>query len=55
MQQPQEIARTFSKEIINKLNNGNYEAWRFKIELLLIKEGLWNIVRKETPIQLDDT
>ena len=39
---------------INKLNNDNYETWKFKMELLLIKESLWNSANKETPIQLDD-
>ena len=32
-----------------KLNNENYETWKFKIELLLIKEGLWNIVNEIKP------
>ena len=40
---------------INKLNNDNYETWKFKMELLLIKEGLQNSASKETPIQLDQS
>jgi hypothetical protein len=31
------------------LNNQNYQTWKFKVELLLIKEDLWDTVSKENP------
>jgi len=37
--------------MIAKLNNDNYESWRYKVELLLIKEGLWDVVSKAAPAQ----
>lgn len=36
---------------IAKLNNDNYESWKYKVELLLIKEGLWDIMNKTVPTQ----
>lgn len=38
---------------IAKLNNDNYELWRYKVELLLIKEDLWDVVNKAAPAQPD--
>lgn len=29
---------------IQKLNNNNYSAWKFKVELLLVREDLWRLV-----------
>lgn len=29
-----------SRVMIAKLNNDNYESWTYKVELLLVKEGL---------------
>ena len=34
---------------LTKLNNANYSIWKFKLELLLIKEGLWDVVNKAKP------
>src|ERR1700733_9667699 len=34
---------------IAKLNNQNYQTWKFKVELLLIKEDLWEVITKEIP------
>jgi len=34
---------------IAKLNNNNYQTWKFKVELLLTKEELWNVVSDEPP------
>lgn len=34
---------------ITKLNNDNYSVWKFKIELLLIKDDLWTQVSTEKP------
>lgn len=33
-----------SRFSIQKLNNSNYPSWRFKVELLLIREELWRYV-----------
>lgn len=32
-----------------KLNNSNYQTWKFKVELLLMKEDLWDAISKEAP------
>lgn len=32
---------------IVKLNNSNYSIWKFKMELLLIKEGIWEAVMED--------
>lgn len=34
---------------ITKLNNENYQVWKFKVELLLIKEDLWDQVNSDVP------
>jgi len=33
-----------TKIYIAKLNNANYQIWKYKLELLLIKEDLWSII-----------
>lgn len=38
---------------ITKLNNDNYQVWKYKVELLLIKEDLWNVVSQESPAIVD--
>lgn len=35
---------------IQKLNNQNYFKWKYKIELLLINEDLWEVITDEPPI-----
>lgn len=32
-----------------KLNRTNYQNWKFNVRLLLIKEGLWNVVEDAIP------
>lgn len=34
---------------IEKLNNTNYFTWKYQIELVLIKEDLWDVVVEEQP------
>ena len=34
---------------ITKLNNQNYQTWKFKIELLLTKEDLWDTISEDSP------
>lgn len=36
---------------ISKLNGGNYQVWKFKMELLLIKEELWDQVKTTVPTE----
>src|SRR6218665_1916915 len=36
-----------SSSKIENLNNQNYQTWKFKMEILLIKEDLWETVTKE--------
>src|SRR6218665_1493064 len=48
----QQIKDTMAGKSSNKienLNNQNYQTWKFKMELLLIKEDLWETVTKEIP------
>lgn len=34
---------------ITKLNNKNYHNWKFKMELLHIKEKVWNTISETAP------
>lgn len=34
---------------IEKLNNENYFAWKYKMEMLLIKEEVWDVIKDEGP------
>lgn len=38
---------------ITKLNGENYQVWSYKAEMLLIKEGLWDVTVAEMPVQPD--
>lgn len=35
---------------IEKLNYSNYQTWKYKLELLLLKEGLWEVVSEAKPV-----
>uniref|UniRef100_A0A1Y1LUY5 CCHC-type domain-containing protein n=1 Tax=Photinus pyralis TaxID=7054 RepID=A0A1Y1LUY5_PHOPY len=37
------------KTKFEKLDNTNYSIWKFKMELLLIKEGLWKVIKEKAP------
>jgi hypothetical protein len=39
---------------IAKLNNSNYQTWKFKVELLLTKDDLWDAISKATPNPITD-
>lgn len=41
-----------TKVHLSKLNNTNFFNWKFKLELLLIKEKVWHTISKETPTGL---
>lgn len=34
---------------IEKLNNFNYNSWKFKMEMILIKEDIWDVISSDTP------
>ena len=34
---------------VTKLNNTNYQSWKFKIKMLLIREGTWNTIHEDRP------
>lgn len=38
---------------ITKLNNVNYDIWKSKVELLLVKEDLWHTVNEDKPANPD--
>ncbi|XP_055601451.1 uncharacterized protein LOC129750515 [Uranotaenia lowii] len=38
-----------SKFLVEKLRSGGYESWRFKVEMLLVRENLWKYVREDAP------
>lgn len=38
-----------TKLSIEKLDNGNYFTWKYRIEMLLKKEGLWKILSQSRP------
>jgi len=40
---------------IARLNGENYDLWKYKLQLYLMKENLWDVVDKEKPALLDDT
>lgn len=39
---------------IVKLNNENYFTWKFRMELLLIKDDVWHVVEKSAPVLSSD-
>ncbi|XP_025263408.1 uncharacterized protein LOC112637575 [Camponotus floridanus] len=43
-----------SRFSIVKLNNGNYQSWKYKVELLLIKDELWHTVNEIRPDNPDE-
>lgn len=38
-----------------KLNGNNFSVWKFKMELLLIKEELWDVISEDVPVEQDAT
>ena len=36
---------------VTKLDNTNYQSWKFKIKMLLIREGTWNVVQEPRPAE----
>lgn len=38
-----------NKIFVEKLNNQNYETWRIRVQMLLIKEDLWEFLESDCP------
>lgn len=43
-----------SKISIAKLNNENYFIWKYRMELLLMKEKLWSVLSENKPALNED-
>ena len=37
---------------IEKLNGENYQFWSYQIEILLIKDKLWEVIKKDAPVPM---
>jgi len=44
----------YGRLVMTKLNNANYQTWKFKMELLLTKEKLWDVVSDDPPDPVTD-
>ena len=44
----------FMQSRITKLNNGNYQIWKFKVELLLTKDDVWSAVSEAPPERISN-
>lgn len=42
------------KTTIAELNNENYFTWKFRVELLLIKDDVWHVIEKPAPVLSPD-
>lgn len=40
---------TETKYHIEKLNNDNYFVWKFRVEMILEKEGYWSVIEEDEP------
>lgn len=38
-----------TKVVMERLNNFNWASWKFRMELLLVKDGLWAVVNEPKP------
>ena len=32
-----------------KLNNGNFQLWKFKVEMSISKDDLWEVISEQQP------
>ena len=39
---------------VSKLNNSNYQIWKFKVKMLLIREEIWTVVQGDKPDPVPD-
>lgn len=42
-----------AKVIVERLNDTNWASWKFRVELLLVKDGLWMTVNNPKPADAD--
>ena len=42
------------KTTVAKLNNTNYQVWKFKVKMLLIRDETWTVVRDDRPDPVPD-
>lgn len=40
------------KTSINKLNNNNYFTWKFKMQMILVKEKVWKTISESAPTEV---
>lgn len=38
---------------VPRLNGSNYSSWKFKVELLLVREDLWEYVTGTCPVETE--
>ena len=43
-----------TKSTAAKLKNTNYQVWKFKVKMLLIRDDTWSLVRDDTPDPVPD-
>ena len=43
-----------TKFTVAKLNNSNYQVWKFKVKMLLIRDDTWTVVRDDAPDPIPD-
>ena len=43
----------YMRTVVQKLNGDNYSIWSQKMELLLIREDLWDVVKENAPTPID--
>ena len=43
-----------AKFSVAKLTDTNYQPWKFKVKMLLIREGTWKCVQDDVPNNPDD-
>lgn len=42
-----------AKIVVERLNDTNWASWKFRVELLLVKDGLWMTVNNPKPADAD--
>lgn len=44
-----------AKVVVERLNDTNWASWKFRVELLLVKDGLWEVVSNPKPVDVNAT
>ncbi|KRZ95736.1 Retrovirus-related Pol polyprotein from transposon TNT 1-94 [Trichinella sp. T8] len=42
------------KPVIAKLNSSNYQLWKLKMKVLLMRDGLWDLVSQPKPCTIPE-